>query len=147
MLAVMVSAGFVHLLGQAIKELNPHDRFPVAPFLCGLGFLVTLVADHVAEVLSHRNGWEAPEGHCMSPTLDGEMTRLQHVLAPEPLTPGRHGEAHVCATLWSDQLPVWLLASQPVFEHPSYKVAGAAVTTTGRSLPSPLCHAHAMTPM
>ncbi len=92
-LAVMVSAGFVHLLGQAIKELNPHDRFPLAPFLCGLGFLVTLVADHVAEVLSHRNGWEMAEGHCMSPALDSEMTRLQHVLAPEPLTPGTHGEA------------------------------------------------------
>ena len=58
--AVMVSAGFVHLLGTAITELNPHLKFPLAPFLCGLGFLVTLVADHVAEVLSHRAGWESP---------------------------------------------------------------------------------------
>ena len=33
--AVMVSAGFVHLLGTAIKELDPMDTFPLAPFLCG----------------------------------------------------------------------------------------------------------------
>ena len=52
--AVMISAGFVHLLGTAIKELDPMNRFPLAPFLCGLGFLVTLVADHLAETLSQR---------------------------------------------------------------------------------------------
>ncbi|CAL5220634.1 g2678 [Coccomyxa viridis] len=89
---VMVSAGFVHLLGAAIKELNPGLQFPLAPFLCGLGFLVTLVADHVAEVLSHRNGWETPPGHCGGATLDGEMTRLQHVLVVDPVTPRRAGE-------------------------------------------------------
>ena len=88
----MVSAGFVHLLGAAIKELNPELRFPLAPFLCGLGFLVTLVADHVAEVLSHRNGWETPPGHCGGATVDGEMTRLQHVLVVDPVTPRRAGE-------------------------------------------------------
>ncbi len=89
----MVSAGFVHLLGAAIKELNPELHFPLAPFLCGLGFLVTLVADHVAEVLSHRNGWETPPGHCGGATLDGEMTRLQHVLVVDPVTPRRAGRA------------------------------------------------------
>ena len=96
--AVMVSAGFVHLLGAAIKELNPELHFPLAPFLCGLGFLVTLVADHVAEVLSHRNGWETPPGHCGGATLDGEMTRLQHVLVVDPVTPRRAGKAHF---LWT----------------------------------------------
>ena len=89
--AVMVSAGFVHLLGTAITELNPHLKFPLAPFLCGLGFLVTLVADHVAEVLSHRAGWESPAGHCLPSGLDGDMTRLQHVLVVEPVTPSRRG--------------------------------------------------------
>lgn len=52
MRAVMVSAGFVHLLGAAISNLNPDAVFPVAPFLCGLGFILTLFADHVAETLS-----------------------------------------------------------------------------------------------
>ena len=48
----MVSAGFVHLLGAAIADLNPNAVFPIAPFLCGLGFILTLVADHTAEKLS-----------------------------------------------------------------------------------------------
>ena len=89
----MVSAGFVHLLGAAIKELNPELRFPLASFLCGLGFLITLVADHVAEVLSHGSGWETPPGHCAGSTRDGEMTRLQPVLVVDPATPRRHGGA------------------------------------------------------
>jgi zinc transporter 1/2/3 len=79
----MVSAGFVHLLGTAIKELDPMNRFPLAPFLCGLGFMVTLVADHVAEILSHRNGWHGGSGHCMTTSLDTDVTLLQHVLVVE----------------------------------------------------------------
>lgn len=50
--AVMVSAGFVHLLGAAVKQLNPGAVFPLAAFLCGLGFILTLVADHAVERLS-----------------------------------------------------------------------------------------------
>lgn len=60
-------------------------RFPLAPFLCGLGFLVTLVADQVASILSERNGWhDAGSGHCHSPVLDSDMTLLQHVLVVDP---------------------------------------------------------------
>ena len=50
--AVMISAGLVHLLGAAVQELDPSSVFPLAPFLCGLGFILTLVADHMAELLS-----------------------------------------------------------------------------------------------
>ncbi|KAK9904991.1 hypothetical protein WJX75_007293 [Coccomyxa subellipsoidea] len=90
---VMISAGFVHLLGTAIKELDPMNRFPLAPFLCGLGFLVTLVADQVAGILSERNGWHGEGGgHCHSAALDSDMTLLQHVLVVDPAhharTPG-----------------------------------------------------------
>eukprot|EP00884_Botryococcus_braunii_P014254 jgi/Botrbrau1/2282/Bobra.101_2s0105.1 len=53
---VMVSAGFVHLLGTAIKELDPMERFPLAPFLCGTGFILTLLADRLAESLSRHTG-------------------------------------------------------------------------------------------
>ena len=60
--AVMVSAGFVHLLGAAIVDLNPNAVFPVAPFLCGLGFILTLVADHTAESLSRM----PPPNTCIS---------------------------------------------------------------------------------
>ncbi len=122
--AVMVSAGFVHLLGAAIKELNPGLQFPLAPFLCGLGFLVTLVADHVAEVLSHRNGWETPPGHCGGATLDGEMTRLQHVLVVDPVTPRRAGRAVLSklppAQAW--QLQQWLVKLAVHFDVPPRSV-------------------------
>ena len=89
--AVMISAGFVHLLGTAIKELDPMNRFPLAPFLCGLGFLVTLVADQVAGILSERNGWHGEGGghHCHSAALDSDMTLLQHVLVVDPAHPTR----------------------------------------------------------
>ncbi|CAL8464539.1 g4074 [Coccomyxa elongata] len=90
---VMISAGLVHLLGTAIKELDPMKRFPLAPFLCGLGFLVTLVADQVAGILSERNGWhgDAAIGHCHSPAMahehSSDMTLLQHVLVVDPTNP------------------------------------------------------------
>lgn len=44
---VMVSAGFCHLLGEALKQM-PKMQFPLAPFLCGTGYLFTLVADRIA---------------------------------------------------------------------------------------------------
>ena len=52
--AVMVSAGFVHLLGAAIVDMGALQKrdFPWAPFLCACGFLVTLTADQLATTLS-----------------------------------------------------------------------------------------------
>ncbi|KFM26245.1 Zinc transporter ZIP1 [Auxenochlorella protothecoides] len=41
---VMVSAGFCHLLGDALEQMPAMD-FPLAPFLCGVGFLLTLLCD------------------------------------------------------------------------------------------------------
>lgn len=128
----MVSAGFVHLLGTAIKELNPHLKFPLAPFLCGLGFLVTLVADHIAEVLSHRNGWESPPGHCMPSTPRGEMTRLQHVLVVDPVTPGRNGEGpdfdelSLCPLAWrSETIVMQNFGTKPCAEEPPGNICTA----------------------
>ena len=48
----MVSAGFVHLLGAAVRELRSDSLFPLPSFLCGLGFIVTLMADYTAETIS-----------------------------------------------------------------------------------------------
>lgn len=52
--AVMISAGFVHLLGSAVEELPVSTKhgFPWAPFLCATGYLITLVADQLATALS-----------------------------------------------------------------------------------------------
>ncbi|EFN51036.1 hypothetical protein CHLNCDRAFT_141521 [Chlorella variabilis] len=47
LIGVMVSAGFCHLLGEALKQM-PRMTFPLAPFLCGTGYLFTLVADKIA---------------------------------------------------------------------------------------------------
>lgn len=50
--AVMVSAGFCHLLGESIRQMHLDVRFPLPTFLCGLGFMLTLVADAVASTAS-----------------------------------------------------------------------------------------------
>jgi zinc transporter 1/2/3 len=48
---VMVSAGFCHLLGEAVKTM-PAMQFSLATFLCGLGYLITLCADKAATILT-----------------------------------------------------------------------------------------------
>lgn len=50
---VMVSAGLCHLLGEALRSMPPTMLFPLAPFLCGAGYMLTLVADRVA---AHASG-------------------------------------------------------------------------------------------
>lgn len=48
----MVSAGFCHLLGDAIEQLTKSFKYPLAPFLCACGFMSTLVADQIVEVVT-----------------------------------------------------------------------------------------------
>lgn len=45
----MISAGFCHLLGDAIETLTQTVEYPLAPFLCACGFLSTLLADQIVE--------------------------------------------------------------------------------------------------
>lgn len=61
---VMVSAGFCHLLGEALKQM-PKMQFPLAPFLCGTGYLFTLVADRIA---ASAHGGHGGCGHHSLPT-------------------------------------------------------------------------------
>ncbi|KAK2077085.1 hypothetical protein QBZ16_004719 [Prototheca wickerhamii] len=51
---VMVSAGFCHLLGDAISDM-PEIAFPLAPFLCGVGFILTLICDAAATRAASRS--------------------------------------------------------------------------------------------
>lgn len=60
---VMVSAGFCHLLADAERRLHSEGHFPLAPFLCALGFLLTLFADNVAHHLSAKHGLDHSECH------------------------------------------------------------------------------------
>jgi len=79
---VMLSAGFCHLLGEALKQM-PKMQFPLAPFLCGLGYLLTLLADRfVASGLSsssdggdhhHHHHHHYHNAHMASPGADLDL--------------------------------------------------------------------------
>ena len=47
MTAVMLSAGFCHLLADAHRTLLFVGRFPMSNFLAAVGYIVTLLADQV----------------------------------------------------------------------------------------------------
>ena len=139
--AVMVAAGFVHLLGQAIVELPvPGDNsFPWAPFLCGVGFLSTLLADQYAEGLSEHEGGNATPalgalrchgregssllGPAPSMIVEHESAILQHVAVAGAWddASGQHLPAFQCfATLRSVQrsrmsLEGWCKLISPLF--------------------------------
>ena len=47
---VMLAAGFTHLLGEAAEQINKYDYgYPVAELFCGIGYLLTLVAENIVE--------------------------------------------------------------------------------------------------
>lgn len=50
--AVMLSAGFCHLLAESLPELSFIGEFPMATFLAALGYLVTLMADQLVQALT-----------------------------------------------------------------------------------------------
>lgn len=74
MRAVMISAGFVHLLGDSIKQLVASFNYPLAPFLCACGYLFTLVADQTVEGISGLG-----HGH-VAHQADGDSILLTQVM-------------------------------------------------------------------
>lgn len=62
MILVMISACFCHLLAEALEDTeDATPNFPLAPFLCAFGYLLTLSADQYATYISkkthhHHNG-------------------------------------------------------------------------------------------
>ena len=118
----MVSAGFVHLLGQAIVELPVlvETSFPWAPFLCGVGFLSTLLADQYAEAISERRSGAS------SPMLGGLrgchlQSRENSLMGPAPSLMLEHEGAvlqHVAvAGVWDVSGESWL-GSSSCLGHP-----------------------------
>mmetsp|Transcript_8358 Transcript_8358/g.25051 ORF Transcript_8358/g.25051 Transcript_8358/m.25051 type:complete len:421 (+) Transcript_8358:407-1669(+) len=85
---VMVSAGFCHLLGDAIEQLTKSFKYPLAPFLCACGFMSTLVADQIVEVVTAK-----PREF---PVLgEGEMAMLSAVaVGGDASGHGGHGHGH-----------------------------------------------------
>lgn len=45
LVSVVLSAGLVHLLGDSATELRSVTKYPIAAFLCGIGFVTTLSAE------------------------------------------------------------------------------------------------------
>lgn len=59
----MVSAGFCHLLGESLRQMRSTGRFPLPTFLCGLGYMLTLVADKIASTASGHGHGHGCGGH------------------------------------------------------------------------------------
>ena len=52
---VFIAAGFVHLLGDAAKELNTgEDGYPLAELWCSIGVLIPLCMDSLANLFAAR---------------------------------------------------------------------------------------------
>lgn len=101
-MAVMLSAGFVHLLGESVMELEDVTQFPLATFLCGVGFLVTLLADSVMEVMSGGKG--NPTGTPTAALCCGALPAL----LPDTSTPLHHINVVADGELSMDFLPLSL---------------------------------------
>ncbi len=48
----MLSAGFCHLLADALRHLSFVGRFPMAPFLAAVGYIITLTADQFVQAVA-----------------------------------------------------------------------------------------------
>lgn len=124
---VMVSAGFCHLLGEALKQM-PKMVFPLAPFLCGTGYLFTLVADRIAANASG-HGHPSGCGHQPLPTRPppADSNRRQPDSAERAeQRGGLGGRGSGLGKHSSDPEPLCLLDGSPVQGPRSQSSAGAA---------------------
>ncbi len=76
----MISAGFCHLLGDAIVALTQSFTYPLAPFLCACGFMSTLIADQIVEAASGHHPPEVPVLVSLS-EKEGEEEETLHSVA------------------------------------------------------------------
>ena len=104
------------------------ETFPLAPFLCGLGFMTTLIADHVAETLSQRAGWGGGGGHGLcapaGPAPDGDAPLLQQVIVAD-------GTAAPGAPACRAASPASALPGAPCLRCPGRRCGAAAVRHPG----------------
>jgi hypothetical protein len=69
--SVMLSAGFCHLLADALRQLAFIGRFPIATFLAAVGYLITLLADQIVTAITAE-----PGSHHASNPADHKYVRL-----------------------------------------------------------------------
>ena len=82
-LAVMISAGFCHLLGDAIQQLTQSIKYPLAPFLCACGFMATLIADQVVEGATEQHRQPIPV--LVSSTHGSNLSKVIWLLVPSAI--------------------------------------------------------------
>lgn len=142
---VMVSAGFCHLLGEALRAM-PQIRFPLATFLCGTGYMLTLVAD---KVVASATGGHSGCGHAHSlgakqgPAADSCCA--VEVLAGVDImergdgkysgSEGEHPmEVEACSLLGRAHSPKGRLGSSPLpspLQRPAARRGGRAASSSG----------------
>eukprot|EP00210_Caulerpa_lentillifera_P000230 g224.t1 len=80
---VMLSAGFCHLLADALEDIEEEvEDFPLGPFLCGLGFLTTLVVDQLAEEYAEKKGFLVHTHRPTEPLIDQEENIKEPYVSP-----------------------------------------------------------------
>lgn len=81
---VMLAAGFTHLLGEAAEQINKFNfGYPVAELFCGVGYLLTLVAENIVEDASRigkKNGGKKSAGHSKEMGAHGGGLGRLHVI-------------------------------------------------------------------
>lgn len=86
-LAVMLSAGFCHLLADSLREVAFVGRFPIATFLAALGYIITLLADqivtYVAETSASSRAHAAGAAQWGAYAPPGEHARVT-IASPPP---------------------------------------------------------------
>uniref|UniRef100_A0A7S3QRR3 ZIP family transporter n=2 Tax=Dunaliella tertiolecta TaxID=3047 RepID=A0A7S3QRR3_DUNTE len=91
---VMLSAGFCHLLADALPSLGFVGRFPLATFLAALGMLLTLSADQVVQAVTE-SAARAAAATSSGENSDAEGTELARhkFMDKQGLLPEEHSES------------------------------------------------------
>ena len=74
----MLSAGFCHLLADSLRKLSFIGRFPITPFLAATGYLITLLADQLVQMLTEEQPSHGDQHQQQYLQLPPEEEQNQH---------------------------------------------------------------------
>jgi zinc transporter 1/2/3 len=85
----MLSAGFCHLLPDSLRHIAFTGRFPTATFLSALGYIITLLADQVVQLVTESNSLSSSSDDAQHRyrRLSHKGTPLDSLLGERSLTP------------------------------------------------------------
>ena len=87
---VMLSAGFCHLLADAVRHVAFVGRFPMATFLAALGYIITLLADQVVHMVTDS---VSGSSRYAQEELDLDLDLEGHPPPPGPSSGGHESKA------------------------------------------------------